>query len=157
MNYVVIENGVIVMELISGVPFTLHGIQYPSNWLELSTDLEKTDLGIVLVNEVTQPNTFFYDVSGSVQLIGGVPTRVWQTTDKDLVTLQQQLTEIVKNKANTDLRSTDWYVTRFVEMGTSIPSDISNQRNNIRITLNNNETNITNATSVSILESLNLV
>ena len=49
------------------------------------------------------------------------------------------------------LKETDWYVTRFIELGTEIPEDIKLQRELIRKEHNERELSIKNAQSISEL------
>jgi hypothetical protein len=46
-----------------GVPFEIDGIQYPSNWLNLSTPEEKAAIGITEVEQQPRPDDNLYWVS----------------------------------------------------------------------------------------------
>ena len=55
----------------------------------------------------------------------------------------------LKYNTNIKLKETDWYVTRFIELGTEIPEDIKLQRELIRKEHNERELYIKNAQSIS--------
>ena len=73
-----------------GVPFTHNEIQYPANWLNLSTPEEKLAIGITEVAEQARPDDRYYWVTDN-----GDGT--YSTTDKDLD--QLKATEIAKVNA----------------------------------------------------------
>lgn len=74
-----------------GVPFTHNEIQYPANWLNLSTPEEKLAIGITEVAESPRPDDRYYWVTDN-----GDGT--YSTTDKDLDQLKS--TEIAKVNAS---------------------------------------------------------
>jgi hypothetical protein len=117
--------------------FTYNEIQYPSNWVSLSTAEERAALGIVETPEQQRPNDQYYWV---VEKDDGSFT----TTPKDLengdeyvdlrgVTRRQQglkslSIEKVKITANALLAQTDWMVIRKAERDVAIPADVVTKR-----------------------------
>ena len=112
--------------------FTHNGIQYPANWIELSTESEKSAIGIEFVAPNPRPNYDhrFYDMDGNNQLIAKELEDVTTPTDKI------GLKTIWKNKQNEEaynlLSPTDWYVTRKSEIDTDIPVGITSYRTSVR-------------------------
>ena len=106
--------------------FEIGGTVYPSNWLQQSTEDEKTALGITWVDDPVRADDRFY-WNGDVTL-PKAPAMV-DTTER-LVTrgLKYSWTAQVKHTAGTMLAQTDWMVTRKVERDVAIPSATVTQR-----------------------------
>lgn len=124
-----------------GVAFTHNDIQYPANWLQLSTAEEKSAIGIT---EVDDPATFDERFYWSV----GNP--------KDLDFIKANLVSQVKATANSLLVPTDWKVIRSAETKTDIASDVLAARAAIRTASNANETAINACVTMFEIESLQL-
>ena len=131
--------------------FTLGDIQYPSNFLRLATEAEKTALGITWEAEPARADDRFYwggdinnpkamedreevDEDGNpmyVKVLGevdGEPAMV--DTDERLVTrgLKSQWVAQVKHTAGTMLAGSDWMVIRKAERDVAIPADVVTKR-----------------------------
>lgn len=65
-----------------------------------------------------------------------------KTFSETLSELKKKKIQELKSVAYNKLSSTDWYVTRKAEKGTAIPDDIKTERDNIRSTVNNKESEI---------------
>lgn len=119
------------------VPFIHNGIQYPANWLRLTTWEEKSAIGITEVSDPIRPDERFYYVS-----MQGDPV------PKDLDSLK----ETFKNQVNTTtyaiLQTTDWYVIRKQETGVEIPEKIATHRNAVRAASEANKTALNAATNL---------
>ena len=103
-------------------PFTYNGIQYPSNWLRLSTPEEKQAIGLQEVApEQPYDQRFFwgYDQDGNL-----IP--------KDHSQLVEQWVSQTKQTAGTLLAPTDWMIVRQAETGVEVPENILTYRTNIR-------------------------
>ena len=104
-------------------PFSHDGINYPANWLRLSTLEEKEAIGIT---EVPDPPTwdqrFYWGYDQDGNLIPKDHT--------DLVTLWDGQT---KDTANKLLLPTDWMIVREGDNGTPCPPDIKSLRQMIRV------------------------
>ena len=95
------------------VAFTHDGIQYPANWLRLTTLEEKQAIGITEVADpVPYDDRFYWGVDNP----------------KDLTMLQSTWTEQVKETTNKLLASTDWMVIRKVERNVEIPAETATYR-----------------------------
>ena len=95
-------------------PFKHNGVQYPANWLRLTSLEEKQAIGITEVEDTTvQYDDRFY----------WGPDR-----SKDLTELKTLWTETVKQTANSLLSQTDWMVIRKVERDVAIPEATATYR-----------------------------
>lgn len=122
-----------------GVAFTHNAKQYPSNWLQLSTELEKSNIGIT---EVPDPEV--YD------------DRFWWGVGnpKDLDQCKANLISQVKTTAASLLSPTDWKVIRATETGIILETAVKDARAAIRTASNANETSINACTNVNELAAL---
>lgn len=135
----------------TGRAFTLGDVQYPANWLQLSSAEERAALGITWVADPVRADDRFYwngdvnlpkelndreevDENGDpmyVKVLGevdGEPAMV--DSDERLVTkgLKSQWTAQVKDTAGKMLAATDWMVIRKAERGVDIPADVAAKR-----------------------------
>jgi hypothetical protein len=106
--------------------FTHNGIQYPKNWLRLTTLAEKEAIGIT---EVPDPPTWDqrfawgYDADGNL---------IWKD-HAELVTLWISNT---RQTANSLLTPTDWMVVREADNGTTVNPDWKMWRESVRLAAN---------------------
>ena len=89
-------------------PFTADDIQYPANWLRLSTLEEKTAIGITEVPDPEPYDQRFYWGPG---------------LPKDHGQLVEQWVAQTKQTAGSLLAPTDWYIVRQAETGVVTPSE----------------------------------
>jgi len=119
--------------------FTHNDIQYPANWLRLTSLDEKKAIGI---SEVSDPATYderFY----------------WNaTTPKDLNELKTQWSDTQGSIAASLLTPSDWRVIKAKETGTNIPSAWKTYRAAVRTSCNTRQTEISNAADVPALKEL---
>lgn len=106
--------------------FTHDGIQYPANWLRLSTLAEKEAIGIT---EVPDPPS--YD------------QRFYWGYDQDGKLIPKDHAELVKNwitqtrdTANSLLSPTDWQVVREIDNGTPMDAAWKTWRQDVRLAAN---------------------
>ena len=117
-------------QLRPGRPFTHNGIQYPANWLRLTSWEEKAAIGITEEPDPTPVDTRFYwdhDIPKQLEDVGPDPVTGITTTGLKTQWKQQQ-----DQTAYTLLAPTDWYVVRKSEVGTDIPVGISSFRTDVR-------------------------
>ena len=121
----------------AGQAFTWNEIQYPSNWIELSTDEEKAAIGIVTVQEQQRPDDAYYLVTsnddGSFSAIEKPMNDGDEYIDARGVTRKPQglkslSIEKVKMTANALLAQTDWMVIRKAERDVAIPAEVVAKR-----------------------------
>ena len=94
-------------------PFTADDIQYPANWLRLSTPEEKEAIGITEVPDPEPYDQRFYwgyDADGNL-----IP--------KDHGELVEQWVAQTKQTAGSLLAPTDWYIVRQAETGVVTPPE----------------------------------
>jgi len=104
------------------VPWEHNDVQYPANWLRLSTAQDRSELGIVWENAGASWNQKFYwgyDADGNL-----LPK-----TYTDLKTLWIAKT---KETANSLLQPSDWRVIKAKERGTTMNADWKTWRQTIR-------------------------
>ena len=134
-----------------GTAFKINGIQYPQNWLNLSTPQEKTEIGLEEVIATNSPaNQQYYWVS---QELNGA-TLTYINNPKDLDTCKTNAVSQLRTTAYTMLLPTDWMVVKSVETSTPIPSDWNTWRASIRTTCENAIIAVNACTNVDELAQL---
>ncbi len=144
------------------VPFTVGDVNYPANWLRLSTAQEKKDLGITEVADVPVFDGRFYNGDGTAKKLtdtnevdeNGDP--VLDENGDQLVTLgvKSVLKAQEKNIAGSLLARYDWYVVRKAEKSTAIPTAITTYRDGVRTACTTRETEIDNCADTAALVTL---
>ena len=134
-----------------GTAFEINGIQYPQNWLNLSTPQEKAEIGLEEVIATNSPaNQQYYWVSQ--ELNGASLTYI--NNPKDLDTCKTNAIGQLRTTAYTMLLPNDWMVVKSVETSTPIPSDWNTWRASIRTTCENAITAVNACTNVDELAQL---
>jgi hypothetical protein len=132
--------------------FTHNDIQYPRNWLRLSTQEDKDALGITWEADPVRHDDRYYwngelDNPKALEDVDAVDedgNPLWEQeldnsdpensvmvdTDVQVVThgLKHTMINQVKHTAGTLLNQTDWYVTRKMERDVAIPVDVVAKR-----------------------------
>jgi hypothetical protein len=89
-------------------------IQYPANWIRLSTKEDLEAIGITEVaDEAVQYDDRFYWSAGN---------------PKDLEQLKKQHIAQAKDAAGKMLAATDWMVIRKIERSVEVPAEVSDER-----------------------------
>ena len=109
------------------VAFTHNNIQYPSNWLRLSSAEEREAIGITEEPDPPAVDQRFYSDTG-------IP--------KDHAQLVEQWVGQIKQTANSLLAHTDWYIIRASETGIAAPQSVLNRRADIRTISNTKEASL---------------
>ena len=144
------------------VPFTVGDINYPANWLRLSTAQEKKDLNITEVADSPVYDSRFYWGDGTAKALDDV-NEVDENNDpvldengNQVVTLgvKSVLKAQEKETAGSLLAKYDWYVVRKAEKSTAIPSAITTYRDAVRTACNTRETEIDNCKDTAALVTL---
>jgi hypothetical protein len=144
------------------VPFTYGDVNYPANWLRLSTADEKTALGITEVADDPTYDNRFYWGDGTAKTLtdtnevdeNGDP--LLDENGDQVVTLgvKSVLKAQEKVTAGSLLARYDWYVVRKAEKSTAIPTAITTYRDAIRTACTTRETEITNCADTAALVTL---
>jgi hypothetical protein len=161
-------------------PFTANDIQYPANWLRLSSAEEKSAIGITEVADAVRSDDRFYwdgNIANPKALEDkeevkedGTPlyVKVLDKTDPQnpamvdsterLVTkgLKSNFIAQVKQTAGTILAQTDWMVIRKAERDVAIPTDVVAYRASVVAKADELESAISAVTTVEQLASLDL-
>ena len=130
--------------------FTHDGIQYPANWLRLSSLEERNALGITEVaNDPTYDQRFYWGVDNPKQLndvtdedgntTTGLKT-LWKATQSDI--------------CDSLLTPSDWRVTRAAELGQAVASNWLTYRGAVRSACNTRQTEINAVADVPALIEL---
>ncbi len=155
--------------LIMDRSFTHNEIQYPRNWLQLSTQEEKDAIGVTWEADPVRADDRYYwngeldnpkaledieevDEDGNplyVQ-VWNPETEAMENTDERLVTKGLKSTKIaeVKHTTNTLLAPTDWYVIRKYEHDVVMPSKVVDFRAEVKAECDRLETAIAACTDV---------
>jgi hypothetical protein len=144
------------------VPFTVGDINYPANWLRLSTAQEKKDLGITEVADAPTYDSRFYWNDGTAKALDDV-----NATDEEgnllkdengnqVVTLgvKSILKAQEKDTAGCLLAKYDWYVVRKYETSKAIPTTIKTYRTAVRTACTTRETEIDACSDTAALVTL---
>ena len=122
------------------VPFTVGDINYPANWLRLSTADEKTALGITEVADDPTYDSRFYWGNGTAKALDDVDAKdqegnlLKDENGNQVVTLgvKSVLKAEEKVMAGYLLSKYDWYVVRKAEKSTAITTAITTYRDAVR-------------------------
>ena len=158
-----------------GVPFTQNGIQYPANWLNLTSLEEKETIGITEVAQEQRPDDRFYwvqdnndgtftsnpkilndreevDENGDPLYVKvyDVATESMIDSTERLVTkgLKSQWVAQVKDTTNKLLAATDWMVIRKAERDVAIPAATVIYRADVLTESNRLESDINSASTI---------
>ena len=144
------------------VAFTHKDIQYPANWLRLSTAKEKKDLGITEVADDPVYDSRFYNSDGTAKTLtdtnevdeNGNP--LLDENGDQVVTLGVKSILKLKEKATAGslLAKYDWYVVRKYETSKAIPTEIKTYRTAVRTACATRETEIDNCADTAALVTL---
>lgn len=136
------------------VPFTHNGVQYPANWLRLTTFEEKQAIGITEEpDSIPHDQRYYWDIGIPKQLEDETVTTEDGRTYIQTGLKTQHITQ-TKETANSLLSPTDWYVVRKFERNIDIPTDIVSYRNDVILVADEREELISAVTTVEELKAL---
>ena len=144
------------------VAFTHNDIQYPANWLRLTTKAEKEAIGITEVADDPVYDSRFYWGDGTARTLTdtnevdekGDP--VLDENGNQVVTLGVKSVLKAQEKANAGslLAKYDWYVVRKAEKSTAIPTAITTYRDAVRTACDTREKEIDACSDTAALVTL---
>lgn len=120
--YAIISSSQIVQFIPDGSQFTYNGVDYPSNWIVLSSPAQRAALGIVPVIYGLEANQQFYWVSQNDPVYDPAQNAViitFTATPKDLDQCKQIAVTNINSTAYNILQPSDYMVVRSVEEGTT--------------------------------------
>ena len=144
------------------VPFTVGDVNYPANWLRLSTAQEKKDLGITEIADDPVYDSRFYNGNGSAKSLddqdakdsNGKLIKNEDGSQKIIQGVKSVLKAQEKNTASSLLAKYDWYVVRKAEKNTAIPTAITTYRDGVRTACDTREKEIANCKDTAALVTL---
>ena len=158
-----------------GRSFTLGDIMYPANWLQKSTEAERTAVGITWEDDPVRADDRYYwdgDINNPKMLDDKLevdfngnpiweqvldnsdplnPVMVDSNVQMKTLGLKSNMIAQVKHTAGTILAQTDWYVTRKSEKAVDIPVDVETKRDAVRTECDRLEAAINAVTTVEEL------
>ena len=148
------------------VPFTVgtgeDAVNYPANWLRLSTADEKTALGISEVADAPTYDSRFYWEDGTAKALDDVDAKdedgnLLKNSDGSqmvILGVKSLLKAREKEIAKSLLNAYDWQVVRKAEKGTELDSDVVTYRDGIRTAYTTRKTEIDNCADTAALVTL---
>ena len=144
------------------VAFTHNEIQYPANWLRLSTAEEKTAIGITEVEDPKVYDSRFYWGNGTAKALDDEDAKdeegnLLKNPDGSQMVIQgvkSVLKAQEKQTAGTLLAKYDWYVVRKAEKSTAIPTAITTYRDAVRTACDTREKEIDACSDTAALVTL---
>ena len=144
------------------VAFSHNDIQYPANWLRLSTAEEKTAIGIIEVADEPTYDSRFYYGDGSAKALDDVDAKDQEGnllknpdgTQMVILGVKSVLKAQEKVTAGTLLAPYDWYVVRKAEKSTAIPTSITTYRDGVRTACDTREKEIDACSDTAALVTL---
>ena len=133
-----------------GTAFSHNDTQYPANWLNISTPEEKTELGIIEIEEQQRPDDQYYWVTDNND-------GTYTATPKDLDQLKATAIAQINAQANSLLSPTDYMTTKSIETGVDMDPVWKVWRQQIRIEAADAKTLINSSETVDELISASQV
>ena len=136
-----------------GVAFSHNDIQYPANWLRLSTAEEKTAIGITEVADAPIYDSRFYYGDGTAKAVDD-KTETIDGVEYKTLGVKSVLKAEEKITAGTLLARYDWYIVRKAEKSTAIPTAITTYRDGVRTACDTREKEIDACADTAALVTL---
>jgi hypothetical protein len=144
------------------VAFSHNDIQYPANWLRLSTAEEKASIGITEVADAPTYDSRFYWNDGTAKALDdenakdseGNLLKNLDGSQMVILGVKSVLKAQEKVIAGSLLAKYDWYVVRKAEKSTAIPSAISTFRDGVRTACDTREKEIDSCSDTAALVTL---
>ena len=139
--------------LVVDVAFSHNDIQYPANWLRLSTAEEKAAIGITEVADAPTYDSRFYEGDGTAKPLDD-KTETIDGIEYTTLGVKSQLKLQEKAAAGSLLAKYDWYVIRKTEKSIAIPTAISTYRDAVRTACDTREKEIDACSNTAALVTL---
>lgn len=136
-----------------GVAFSHNDIQYPANWLRLSTAEEKTAIGITEVEDPKVYDSRFYLGDGTAKELDD-KKETFDGVEVTILGVKSVLKNQEKATASSLLSRYDWYVVRKAEKSTAIPTAITTFRDAVRTACDTREKEIDACSDTAALVTL---
>ena len=139
--------------LVVDVAFSHNDINYPANWLRLSTAEEKTAIGITEVADAATYDNRFYWGDGTAKALDD-KTETIDGVDYVTLGVKSVLKAQEKATAGSLLAKYEWYVVRKAEKSTAIPTAITTYRDGVRTACDTREKEIDACADTAALVTL---
>ena len=144
------------------VAFSHNDINYPANWLRLSTAEEKPALGITEVADAPTYDSRFYYGDGTAKSLDDEDAKDYEGnllknpdgSQMVILGVKSVLKAQEKVTAGSLLAKYDWYVVRKAEKSTAIPTAITTYRDGVRTACDTRETEIDACANTAALVTL---
>jgi len=136
-----------------GVAFSHNDIQYPANWLRLSTAEEKTAIGITEVADAPIYDSRFYYGDGTAKAVDD-KTETIDGVEYKTLGVKSVLKAEEKITAGNLLARYDWYIVRKAEKSIAIPTAITTYRDGVRTACDTREKEIDACADTAALVTL---
>ncbi len=134
-----------------GSQFTIRGVEYPANWLNLSTPEEKAAIGLQEVIATNSPaNDQYYWVSSTLDKA----TLTYVNTPKDLTDVKVNAINQTNSIAYSLLFPTDWMSIKAIETSVPMSAKWKSWRESVRTTASNVVSMIEGAPDVNDVEGI---
>jgi hypothetical protein len=155
--FAIVQNGIIQLLIPAGSQFTWNGIDYPPNWVNLSSPEEKAAIGMVDVVYGQQANDQYYWVQQNDPVYNSQTNQVditFTNTPKDLTTIKTNAFNQINATAYSILFPSDWMVVKGIETSTPVNPDWNSWRASIRATADATRTAVTGAADVDAVQTI---
>lgn len=135
--FAIVQNGIIMLLVQAGTPFTWNGVEYPANWCNLSSPQDKAAIGMVDVVYGPAPSDQYYWVTQQEPVYNQQTNQVdinFTATPKDLTSVKANSINQINSTAYSILLPTDWMVVKSVETSTPISPVWNSWRQSVRNT-----------------------
>jgi hypothetical protein len=129
-----IRKGNQVIKIIPGaMAITIDQVQHPPSIFKLWTNEELANISVFPFSEEFRDHDFYTYSKERYDIQSDRVIKVWDTkTPKNMDELKTKYINLTKSSALNRLSETDWYVTRKVETGEDVPSDVATYRQAVR-------------------------
>lgn len=134
-------------------PFTIGEINYPANWLRLSTDDEKTALGISYAADPAYYDSRFYESDGTPKSLEDVKD-TFNGVEYNYPGVKSSLLIEEKVIMYGLLSKYDWQVIRKAEKGVDIDAPIVTYRDTLRTVYETRKAEINACKDIAAIENL---
>lgn len=149
-------NGSDVRMLPMGEAFTLNGMQFPANWLDLATETDRAARSIypVVFTGTEKDQCYWWNTENPPAFNGTAVVIERAATPMDLATVKARDIAASKTSAGAILKATDWYIVRQAETSTPVPPLVATYRAAVRAAQTDYETAVNAATTLDELALL---
>jgi len=134
-------------------PISLNGINHPQNIFRLWSKPELAELGIRPARVETPDQRYYNTGQENYELIGEEWVISYDTTEKDVEQLKEQLVKKIKAHVGSVLASSDWRVIREADSGVPMSEVWKSFRNEVRLHGNTLEAGIESFASVQAVKN----